>query len=34
LQSITDTDVKTRVYDYAVTFEVTRPRTKPNETPR
>jgi len=34
LQSMTDTDVKTKVYDYAVTFEVTRPRTKPNETPR
>ena len=34
LQSMTDTDVKTRVYDYAVTFEITRPRTKPIETPR
>lgn len=28
LKSMTDTDVRTRVYDYAVTFEVTRPRLK------
>jgi hypothetical protein len=29
LRSMTDTDVKTRVYDYAVTFKITRPRSKP-----
>jgi len=34
LRSMTDTDAKTRVYDYAVTFEVTRPRSKPFEKPR
>ena len=28
LHSMTDTDVKTKIYDYAVTFEVTRPRSK------
>ncbi len=28
LRSMTDMDAKTRVYDYAVTFEVTRPRSK------
>ncbi len=34
LRSITDTDAKARVYDYAVTLEVTRPRSKPIENPR
>ncbi len=34
LRSLTDTDAKTRVYDYAVTLEVTRPRSKPIEKPR
>ncbi|UCC58452.1 MAG: hypothetical protein JSW14_00550 [Candidatus Bathyarchaeum sp.] len=34
LRAMTDTDAKTRVYDYAVTFEVTRPRSKPIEKPR
>jgi hypothetical protein len=34
LRSITDTDAKTRIYDYAVTFEVTRPRLKTLETPQ
>ncbi len=29
LHSMTDTDAKTRVYDYAITLEVTRPRPKP-----
>jgi hypothetical protein len=29
LKSMTDTEVKTKIYDYAVTFEVTRPRSKP-----
>jgi len=30
LHSITDTEATTRVYDYAVTLEVTRPKSKPN----
>lgn len=34
LKSMTDTDAKTRVYDYAVTLEVTRPRTKLSEKPQ
>ena len=34
LRSMTGTDAKTRVYDYAVTFEVTRPRSKTLEKPR
>jgi hypothetical protein len=34
LRSMTDTEAKTRVYDYAVTFEITRPRSKPIEKPR
>jgi hypothetical protein len=34
LKSTTDTEVKTKVYDYAVTFKVTRPRSKPIEGPR
>ncbi len=34
LKSMADTEVKTRVYDYAVTFEITRPRSKPLEKPR
>ncbi len=34
LKSIIDTDAKTRIYDYAVTLEVTRPRSKPVEKPR
>jgi hypothetical protein len=34
LKSLTNTDAKTRVYDYAVTFEVTRPRSNPLEKPR
>jgi hypothetical protein len=29
LQSITDIETKTRIYDYAVTLEVTRPKTTP-----
>jgi hypothetical protein len=29
LQSMTDIEAKTRIYDYAVTLEVTRPKTKP-----
>jgi hypothetical protein len=29
LRSMTDTDVKTRIYDYAVTFKITRPKSKP-----
>ena len=29
LHSMTDMDAKTRIYDYAVTLEVTRPKTKP-----
>jgi hypothetical protein len=33
LRSMTNIDAKTRVYDYAVTFEVTRPRSKPLEKP-
>lgn len=34
LRSMTDTEAKTRIYDYAVTFEITRPRSKPIEKPR
>jgi hypothetical protein len=34
LQSLTDTEAKTKTYDYAVTLEVTRPKSKPNEVPR
>jgi hypothetical protein len=34
LKSTTDTEVKTKVYDYAVTFKVIRPRSKPIEKPR
>jgi len=34
LRSMTDTEATTRVYDYAVTLEVTRPKTKNNEHPR
>ena len=34
LKSMTDTDAKTRVYDYAVTFEIIRPRSKTLEKPR
>jgi hypothetical protein len=34
LRSMTDTEATTRVYDYAVTLEVTRPKTKTNEHPR
>jgi len=29
LRSITDTDAKTRIYDYAVTLELTRPKSNP-----
>jgi hypothetical protein len=31
LRSMTDTEATTRVYDYAVTLEVTRPKSKPNK---
>lgn len=34
LHSMTDTEATTRVYDYAVTLEVTRPKSKPNAHPR
>ena len=34
LRSITDTEATTRVYDYAITLNVTRPKPKPNENPR
>jgi hypothetical protein len=34
LRSMTDTEATTRVYDYAVTLEVTRPKSRPNEQPR
>jgi hypothetical protein len=34
LRSMTDTEATTRVYDYAVTLEVTRPKSKPTEHPR
>jgi hypothetical protein len=34
LRSMTDTEATTRVYDYAVTLEVTRPKSKPNAHPR
>ncbi|HDQ05908.1 MAG TPA: hypothetical protein ENN36_04185 [Candidatus Bathyarchaeota archaeon] len=34
LQSMTDTETNTRVYDYAVTLEVTRPKSKPTEQQR
>jgi len=33
LRSMTDTEATTRVYDYAVTLEVTRPKSKPNAHP-
>ena len=31
LQPMTDTDAKTRIYDYAVTLELTRPKTTPSK---
>jgi len=34
LKSITDTEATTRVYDYAITLNVTRPKPKPTENPR
>ena len=34
LRSMTDTDAKTRIYDYAVTLEVTRPKTKSIQNPQ
>ena len=34
LRSMTDTEATTRVYNYAVTLEVTRPKSKPNAHPR
>jgi len=34
LRSMTDTEATTRVYDYAVTLEVTQPKSKSNEQPR
>jgi len=34
LRSMTDTKATTRVYDYAITLEITRPKPKPNENPR
>jgi hypothetical protein len=34
LRSMTDREATTRVYDYAVTLEVTRPKSKPNAHPR
>jgi len=34
LKSITDTEATTRVYDYAITLNVTRPKSKPTENPR
>jgi hypothetical protein len=34
LRSMTDTEATTRVYDYAVTLEVTRPKSKSNEQTR
>jgi len=34
LRSMIDTDATTRVYDYAVTLEVTRPKSKPIENPQ
>ena len=34
LKSITDTEATTRVYDYAITLNVTRPKQKPTENPR
>jgi hypothetical protein len=34
LKSMVDTDAKTKVYDYAVTFKITRPRSKPLEIQR
>ena len=34
LRSLTDTDAKTRIYDYAVTLEVTRPKSKSIQNPQ
>jgi len=34
LRSMTDTEATTRVYDYAITLNVTRPKSKPTENPR
>ncbi len=34
LRSMTDMEATTRVYDYAITLEVTRPKPKPTENPR
>jgi hypothetical protein len=34
LQSMTDTEATTRVYDYAVTLQVTKPKSKPDAHPR
>ena len=34
LQSMTDTEATTRVYDYAVTLQVTKPKSKPNAHPQ